>query len=49
MSLKIETPTLEEEAFDFSENVFAVYKIVNKDDASNDAQIFTYLSVLQNY
>ena len=31
MSLKIETPTLEEEAFDFSENVFAVYKIVNKE------------------
>ena len=41
MSLKIETPTLEEEAFDFSENVFAVYKIVNKEEVSNDAQIFT--------
>ena len=41
MSLKIDTPTLEEEAFDFSENVFAVYKIVNKEEVSNDAQIFT--------
>ena len=35
MSLKIDTPTLEEEAFDFSENVFAVYKIVNKEEVSN--------------
>tara|TARA_B100001057_G_scaffold435987_1_gene466708 strand:+ start:2492 stop:3883 length:1392 start_codon:yes stop_codon:yes gene_type:complete len=41
MSLKIETPTLEEEAFDFSENVFAVYKIVNKENAANETQIFT--------
>ena len=41
MSLKIDTPTLEEEEFDFSENVFAVYKIVNKEEVSNDAQIFT--------
>ena len=42
MSLKIETPTLEEEdTFDFSENVFAVYKIVNKENASNETQIFT--------
>ena len=41
MSLKIETPTLEEEAFDFTENVFSVYKIVSKENASNDAQIFS--------
>ena len=41
MSLKIETPTLEEEAFDFSENVFAVYKIVNKENEANETQIFT--------
>ena len=41
MSLKIETPTLEEEAFDFTENVFSVYKIVNRENAANDAQIFT--------
>ena len=42
MSLKIATPTLEEEMIDFSQNVFAIYKIVSKSaTSSTDAQIFT--------
>ena len=49
MSLKIETPTLERRTFDFSENVFAAYKIVNKENAVNETQILLYPFVLQNY
>ena len=41
MSLKISTPSLDKDAFDFSENVFSIYKILSKENAANDAQIFT--------
>lgn len=41
MSLKIATPTLEEEQIDFGKNVFAIYKILNRESGSDRSQIFT--------
>ena len=41
MSLKIVTPSLEEEAFNFGKNVFAIHKILEKSTASNNAQVFS--------
>ena len=42
LSLKISTPTLEEEMIDFGENIFAIYKTLSKENAANDAQIYTF-------
>ena len=43
MSLKIRTPSLGEEdgIIDFSDNVFSIFKIMSKDDASMNSQIYT--------
>ena len=42
LSLKISTPSLEEEMIDFGENIFAIYKTLSKENAANDAQIYTF-------
>ena len=42
LSLKISTPSLEEEMIDFGENIFAIYKKLSKENAANDAQIYTF-------
>tara|TARA_B100000424_G_scaffold137376_1_gene104192 strand:- start:372 stop:1754 length:1383 start_codon:yes stop_codon:yes gene_type:complete len=39
--LKIETPSLEEEAFDFTENVFSIHKVLTKDDVTENTQVFS--------
>ena len=41
LSLVITTPTLDEEKFDFGENVFAIFKVLERVDVSNNAQAFT--------
>ncbi len=41
LSLVITTPTIEEEKLNFGENVFAIYKVMERVDVSNNAQSIT--------
>ena len=49
LSLVITTPTIEEEKLNFGENVFAIYKVMERVDVSNNAQSITLSFVPQNY